>query len=145
MSVYGSGVVAVRGLSGMGKSTLIERFLTRVVRGAPNALVLSGRCYERESVPYKAFDGIVDHLGQLLASMDEEDVALLLPPGAGLLVRAFPVLELVPALEGAVGDGAVQNPQELRTRVFAALRGLLSRLARTRRIVTLRQPPQLRS
>ena len=35
----------------MGKSALSRRFMDELPR---NALVLAGRCYERESVPYKA-------------------------------------------------------------------------------------------
>ena len=62
--------VYVRGLSGMGKSTLVRTFLEQVEeRKFANAVVLQGRCYERESVPYKALDGVVDSLSKYLASM----------------------------------------------------------------------------
>src|SRR5262249_43845126 len=44
--------VFVRGSSGMGKSALVRRFLELV---GEDAIVLRGRCYERESVPYKGF------------------------------------------------------------------------------------------
>ena len=41
--------------SGIGKTTLCEQFLRRV-QNDKAALVLAGRCYERESLPFKAID-----------------------------------------------------------------------------------------
>src|SRR5690606_14494173 len=38
----------------------------REVRDRHGALVLRGRCYEREAVPYKAFDGVIDELSRYL-------------------------------------------------------------------------------
>src|SRR5262249_26050643 len=45
--------VFVAGRSGEGKTSLIESFL-RPLRGNSRAVVMSGRCYDRESVPFKA-------------------------------------------------------------------------------------------
>src|SRR5262249_61589064 len=62
------------------------------------------------------------------------DAALFVPRRASLLVQVFPVLGRVPVLANAprpVQD--VLSPQELRTRVFGALRELLLR-------ITERQP-----
>src|SRR5882672_10255801 len=56
--------VYVHGNSGMGKSALVRTFLDQLKQQAPNAMVLQGRCYERESVPYKALDGVVDNLSK---------------------------------------------------------------------------------
>ena len=53
----------VRGKSGIGKSSLVEHFL-RELSGRPNTVVLAGRCYERESMPYKAFDNVVDSMAR---------------------------------------------------------------------------------
>src|SRR5439155_12159586 len=48
--------VCVHGSSGLGKSTLIRRFLEDVQERDPAAIVLQGRCFERGSVPYAALD-----------------------------------------------------------------------------------------
>ncbi len=57
-------VCHLQGLSGSGKSTLVDRFLKQAK--AEGALVLSGRCYENELVPFKAMDALVDSLTSYL-------------------------------------------------------------------------------
>ncbi len=57
--------VAIYGPSGIGKSALVRQFVRQLER---DAVVLIGRCYENESVPYKALDGVVDDLSRYLAS-----------------------------------------------------------------------------
>ncbi|HSN98036.1 MAG TPA: serine/threonine-protein kinase, partial [Candidatus Nanopelagicales bacterium] len=71
----------VEGESGVGKSALLRRFLVRI---AGEALVLTGRCHERESVPYKALDGLIDALSLHLAALPARDAQALLPPDAAL-------------------------------------------------------------
>lgn len=129
-----STVVRVEGESGVGKSALVRRFLA--TPEALEALVLSGRCYERESVPYKAFDGIVDDLSRHLARLPNRAAAALLPEDAPLLARLFPVLRRVTAV-GRLPEprGDAGNPQERRTRCFGALREILVRLAETRPLI----------
>jgi serine/threonine protein kinase len=46
------GAVLVGGRSGMGKSLLVNQFMASLE--GSGALLVQGRCYERESVPYKA-------------------------------------------------------------------------------------------
>ncbi|MDB4975427.1 MAG: pkn1 2 [Myxococcaceae bacterium] len=72
----------VSGPSGMGKTTLLRAFLQGLA--ASDALVLHGRCFEREFTPFKLLDGVVDALADELASCD-----LTLPSGAQALARAF--------------------------------------------------------
>ncbi|HEX9298259.1 MAG TPA: protein kinase [Polyangiaceae bacterium] len=128
--------VLVFGESGVGKSFLVRKFLQDLTAKKPEVLVLSGRCYERESVPYKAFDDIIDKLTRFLVSLDEEIVSELVPRGAALLVRAFPVFENVRSVlpDSSRGDD-VLNPHEMRARVFATIRELLVRLSRRRPLV----------
>jgi serine/threonine protein kinase len=60
--------VSVSGPSGIGKSALVRYFLGQIA-DPQSVVVLSGRCYENESVPYKALDGVVDDLSRHLASI----------------------------------------------------------------------------
>ncbi|MCG8417016.1 MAG: protein kinase [Proteobacteria bacterium] len=141
-------VAFVHGRSGMGKSALIDQFLrdAQVRAGIP---ALFGRCYECESIPYKALDGVVDDLYGYLTA----------PPGVtrfsdrgreattagdlSVLARLFPVLETIigkpaekardtssspPHSPVSPGQG-IRDPAELRCRAFAAFKALLCQLA----------------
>jgi hypothetical protein len=122
-------LVALRGESGVGKSALVRHFTDGLRAEVPDLLVLAGRCYEREWVPYKALDGAMDALTRHLAHMDPIDAALVVGDEAGLVARLFPVLLRVPAVRRAAAKAPeLANPQELRSRAFAALRALLRRL-----------------
>lgn len=121
----------VVGDSGLGKSALVRELMIRLARTMPQAWLLASRCYERELLPYKAFDGIVDGLSHALRQLTPDEIEPLIPTGAGVLARVFPVLERVPAL--AVDAGAqASDPQALRGAAFAALREILSRVAAQR-------------
>jgi serine/threonine protein kinase len=57
------------GESGIGKSQLVTHFTDNLEDEQGSALILHGRCYERESVPYKAIDGVADGIAQHLAHL----------------------------------------------------------------------------
>ena len=128
--------VSVSGPSGIGKTALIRHFVGQIA-GAGDALVLSGRCYENESVPFKALDGVIDDLSRHLASIPQRDVERLLPPDVAALTRVFPVLLQVRAIAALRHDRALgtADPFSLRRRAFSALRELLGRLASRRQLV----------
>jgi serine/threonine protein kinase len=121
-------VALVSGESGMGKSALMQEFLARArERGA---LTFAGRCYERESVPFKGMDSLLDDLGRYLMYLGRAQVRALLSDDVGLLARMFPVLNGVQRVpELAPSDYQSIEPLELRRRAFLALRELLSKLA----------------
>jgi len=124
-------VVHTHGPSGIGKSSLLTSFLG-AVQDVDSALVLRGRCYERENVPYKAFDRIIDELAGRLLATDPAELDKLLPRWTGELARVFPALAAVPAIASRGGDlqlagGAI----ELRRRARTALGELLESLRRT--------------
>ncbi len=127
--------VHIRGTSGMGKTTLIRHFLDGLVReGAP--VILEGRCYQRESVPYKGIDSVVDALAGYLSMRPTVEAALLLPRDAQAIVRLFPVLGQIAAVRRSPQrDLDSIDAQDLRRRGFAALRELLARIAEERPLV----------
>ncbi|MCA9664004.1 MAG: protein kinase, partial [Myxococcales bacterium] len=120
-------VVNVFGGSGMGKTTLVRHFLDGL-REERDAVVLLGRCYEHESVPFKSVDSLIDSLCRYLRRLDSNDVDRLLPRDVRALARLFPVLDRVGSIARApcVRGG---DERQLRLRAFAALRELLARIA----------------
>ncbi len=142
----GTGVtVYVHGESGLGKTALARHFALAMAKIDQDAIVLKGRCYERESVPYKAVDGVIDSLGRFLLRLPRKELATIVPRGATRLGHAFPVLERllsVPPPANAQRDppsatSSSLDPMERRARVFFAMRDLLHALAETRLVVLL--------
>lgn len=134
----GAAVVAlVQGESGVGKSMLVSRFIQQLREDQPDVVTLVGRCYEREAVPYKAVDGVVDALSRHMRKLPDMEAAALLPREAALLVDVFPVLRRVKAMAKAPRTHAESkiDPQQLRTRLFNAMRELILRLADRRTLV----------
>jgi eukaryotic-like serine/threonine-protein kinase len=125
----GSPVLAlVGGPSGVGKTALVARFLARA-EAEPCTLVLRGRCYEREFVPFKAFDGVIDSLGRHMRSLPRHRAAELLPRDVHALARLFPTLQRIDVVASAISRPAEQlDDRVLRRRAFVALRELCARL-----------------
>jgi energy-coupling factor transporter ATP-binding protein EcfA2 len=119
--------VLVSGPSGMGKTALVEHFLG-TLRDRGNCVVLQGRCYERESVAYKALDALIDSLSRHLRRTPGSEAFL--PRDIRALVRVFPVLERVESIAESPQRRALPaDPQELRRRAFGALREMFGRIA----------------
>ncbi len=120
----------VCGESGIGKSYAVRRFLAELVAEHPEAVVLEGRCYERETVPYKTLDGTVDALSRRLSHMSAADAAALLPARSSALAQVFPSMLRVSQVAKDHADVTrVSEPHELRQRAFGELRELLTRMA----------------
>lgn len=117
----------VHGPSGIGKSLLIEHFLDELAQHE-EVMIFKGRCYERESVPFKALDSLVDGLSRTLLKLPPARREQILPRDLPALARLFPTMQ---QLSEKLADTTIgiQDAQELRHRAFAALRYLLRMLA----------------
>lgn len=125
--------VYIYGQSGMGKTTLVQSFLNTY---GSKGVVLRGRCYQREMVPFKALDGVVDSLSRYLAGRDSDELVEILPPNVRSLVRIFPVLDRVEMPESRFDPPPLAaDLVALRRQAFTALRELLTRLAWKRPLV----------
>jgi eukaryotic-like serine/threonine-protein kinase len=121
--------VRVRGDSGVGKSYLVREFTSRLIMRDPAPVVLAGRCYERESVPHKALDGIIDELTGFLGATLASELPALLPPGVQALAQVFPVLRQIEAIAQVTRTIDDREPQVVRAEASAALRDMLRRIA----------------
>src|SRR5262249_11904931 len=128
-------VVFISGRSGEGKTALAEHFLAPLRQDA-RLVVMSGRCYDRESVPFKALDTLIDALAGCLHALPDTDAALLMPDDISVLARLFPVLRRVDVVARSSGPQlSALDEQQLRQRAFLALRSLLSRIGRRSLVV----------
>ncbi len=126
--------VLVGGGPGMGKSTTVHHFLDELaVEG--ETTVLRGRVYEREAVPYKAVDGVIDALSHHLTRLANAGEPLPLPKDIWALGRIFPVLQRVPGVLATPGEAHEEDARGLRQRAFDALRALLATLAKIQPLV----------
>jgi len=126
--------VVVHGESGVGKSSLARRFLEEVAEADGDALVLTGRCYEREAVPYKAFDEVIDTLSRRLARLPNEEALAVLPSRVEALAQLFPALGRVPVVK-QVAAAPDRDPHGRRRAAFRALRELLRKIGAKQTLV----------
>ncbi len=127
-------VIRVHGRSGAGKSALIQHFLDGLTE-RQQAIVLTGRCYEQESVPYKGVDSLFDAVTQFLRNTTLP-LTSLLPTHITALARIFPVLNRIKMIETLGQSQMVTSDlHELRSQAFEAFRELLSHLGRERPLV----------
>jgi serine/threonine protein kinase len=124
--------VLVGGASGLGKTAMVERYLAEV-RATSESMILRGRCLERESVPYKGIDAIVDALSARLRRMHDNELAALRPRHAAALMQIFPVLDDLWSVDR--GELARYEPSELRRLGTMALREILTRIAHQRPLI----------
>ncbi len=129
--------VLVDGESGVGKSAIAQRFVQGLRRDHAGTVTLLGRCYERESVPYKAVDGAIDSLTRYLTTLPSISVGKLLPEHMGLVGKVFPVMRRVEAVARATRPPDNIDPVVLRARLFTAFRELWQRVARSVPLVVL--------
>ena len=136
--------VLIEGESGLGKTALAHAAVAQQLECDARLLVLRGRSHERESVPFKALDSVVDELTAHLRTLTPAARARVLPVHAELLATLFPVLSeflapppgAAPAPRGAV-DAMPREPEEIRRLAFRALGTLLAALCEQRPVLVL--------
>ena len=126
----GVATAIVRGRSGLGKSALVHHFLSELGQRDPSAVILRGRCYQQESVPYKALDSLIDDLLHYTERLSPLEMKAVVPLDIAMLARVFPVLEpLATATHRRKSVVDVLDSREVRRRAVAALREIFARLA----------------
>ncbi len=115
-------LAVIRGPSGSGKTAVLDELVARAQ--GDGILVWRGRCHERERLPYRAFDQIVDDLATNLAADRERAAGL---PHLAALARVFPVLApmLPPA---ALDEPAAADLRVERQRALGSITRLIARL-----------------
>lgn len=126
-------IVHVRGESGYGKTALVEHFMVEEL-SLNRYMILRGRCYERESIPHKALDSLIDDLYRSLASF--ANLSQLLPSDVWALRRLFPVLGRIGAI-AAMNRTEPQDiePREVRRYALNALGDLLRNISKHAQVV----------
>ena len=134
----GARLCFITGGWGIGKTALVRELARRLGLDARAPLCWSSRCHERESIPWKAVDMLMDDAGRFLSRLPAADVATLLPDDIELVARTFPVLSRVPAIaERPPGAYDRLEPQARRSLLFRAVRELFRRIARLRPLVLI--------
>lgn len=138
----GAAVVHVRGMSGSGKSALVERFVHEIeqqdaARGQRGGvMILRGRCYERETVAFKALDAVLDALVTQLSREDDIEVSHTLPRDVQALSQLFPVLTRLTAVERLLRPSAPAMVKPVaREAAESALRDLFARICSRRTVI----------
>lgn len=127
-------VTLVQGLSGMGKTMLARTFLRGERAADPGLLILEGRCYEQETVPFKALDGVVDALTRQLRSGERDSLLPASELERAALLRQFPALRQVRALRDC-DSAALTDARELRDCAWRGLKHILTGLAASHTLV----------
>lgn len=130
--------VDVIGATGTGKTALVRHFAAQL---APHTdmVLLEGACSIRESLPFRAFDGLIDALaGHLVRIKGPACDALVhdLAEPLHALAQIFPVLARVPWV-AQQAPRRTPKPHEMRRLAFDGLKTLLFRIAEQRPLIVL--------
>ncbi|MEM9193646.1 MAG: serine/threonine-protein kinase, partial [Myxococcota bacterium] len=127
-----SAAVFVSGPSGIGKSAILDAFAQHLPAGA---VILRGRCYQRESLPFKAVDGLVDDLATVVESLPVRANSPVFVSAIDTLGRSFPAFAAAHARTAESTAGRPTPPS--RTEIARALDRLLRALERDGLVVAI--------
>ncbi|MFO0595651.1 MAG: protein kinase [Myxococcaceae bacterium] len=126
----GPTAVWLSGPPGLGKSAVLRHFVARWER---EAAVFSSTCFEHETTPFRAIDGLVDGLARWLAR--EATLPPELATHAANLARSFPALRTLRCLAGATSSASLVEAH--RHEAALALKALLAHVATRQRVVVV--------
>ena len=120
----------VSGPWGIGKTALVRELARQLMVDERRPLVWSSRCHERETIPFKAVDMLMDDAARFLARIPLDEAAQFLPADMEMIARTFSMFQRVPALaaQPAADYEGVELPERRRI-LFAAVRELFRRIA----------------
>ncbi|MGM0558655.1 MAG: serine/threonine-protein kinase PknK [Myxococcota bacterium] len=124
----------VCGAAGVGKSALVDRYRrTRLLDD--QATVIASRCFERESMPFKAFDGAMSMLTATLKSKPEWGSQL--APALRRIARLFPVVQMLDGIDASnlSSAAAISDSRQLRNEAFSAVAEVLASVAEQQPLV----------
>lgn len=128
-------VLLVSGPSGIGKSALLDHFIQSLeedpaAAASAKTLVIRGRCYERETLPFNAFDEFITQLSRVpnLPTLPDAELRA--------VRRAFPALRAgLPDVSSPTSSAGVRDDaHKQKRRAFSGLTRLLGNLAETLRL-----------
>ena len=128
-----SAAVRVSGSSGMGKSTLVQRFVDELA-GNQRAIVLRAHVHEHERIPYKAIDGAIDSLTGCLLSRERNGDRVRASVNSRALACLFPVLGSISAVS-TLPEHANRDPMRTRELAFKGLGELVREASRGKPVV----------
>jgi len=118
-----------------GKTALLRRASFAALRD-PRCRVIHACCHPGEHIPFGGLDAAVDGLSPVLEELSAAELAAIVPPGAGVLTAAFPVLRRVAALaEVTTDERDAADPVRRFRAIVDVLAELLRELARSRTLV----------
>lgn len=131
-------MVGVLGTAGIGKTALIEEFISQDFDGDCPPLVLRGRCHDREYGGVHALEDLVLGIVRYVDGLPAELARTLISASSVHAARMFPALDRLDAVRAYMGLSSELDPTEARVRRQLACEGLFdisSSIAEYRRIV----------
>lgn len=125
-------LVMLSGRSGLGKTSIVERFVAEQ-RDNPEALLFFSRCHQHAHIPFRALDGCVDDLADHLAKLGRREQSEI---RVSDLVRVFPTLDRTEIFSAHAREAFEIVPDaEARRRALLEMTQVLDELAQGRTLV----------
>jgi tRNA A-37 threonylcarbamoyl transferase component Bud32 len=128
--------VRIRGPAGVGKSALVAQMVTDAA-GRNDRWIFSTKCRDRELVPFRGVDALMDQLGAAIRRTPEMLEHLASIPDIELVSATFPALALPEKAWPQNGHAHHDDGLEMRRRMFGGWRDVLATVAQQRKLVLI--------